>query len=171
MPTSIPDPLLGAFRENADELLGFLTSELRCPEQAAELRQEVYLRLRRAEPREPIGNLRAYLYRIARNLVTDRRRRGKLEASLFDAVANENLVCPAPSPETILAGQQELGQLRAALAELPAHLRKALLWYRLDGLSLRAVGLRLGVSESMASRYVATALEHCQTRLCRTERR
>ncbi|WP_416637191.1 sigma factor-like helix-turn-helix DNA-binding protein [Pseudomonas sp. OHS18] len=60
---------------------------------------------------------------------------------------------------------QQLDRLQGILEDLPAHLRQALLWNRLEGLTQKEIGQRLGVSESMAGRYILKALEHCQQKM------
>ncbi|MEJ0037923.1 MAG: sigma-70 family RNA polymerase sigma factor [Gammaproteobacteria bacterium] len=169
MSTSLDDPFPGNGSEHADELLGFLRRRVKSSHDAADLRQEVYLRLYQVRKTGQVGSLRAYLYRIARNLLVDVRRQQTVERRLFDtdaaAAANESVLCPEPGPEAVATGAEELELLRGALAELQPALRDALLWYRLEGLTLREIGARLGVSESMASRYVNKALAHCELRL------
>ncbi len=160
-PSDSPSPD-GQFQRHAGELLRFLTRQLNCSELAADLRQETWLRFRRAQPGE-IGNLRAFLYRIARNLVIDHRR--QLDARAPQEPMDEQLESPIPGPERYASGSQQLAQLHALLQELPPHVRKALLWNRLDGLTQREIGERLGVSESMAGRYILRALEYCQSRM------
>lgn len=158
-----------AYDSHADEILGFLRRRVGCPQRAADLRQEVYLRLRQALQEESVGNPRAYLYRIALNLLVDARRQQTLERGLFDKTGDDaRLCCPAPTPEAAAASDDELNQLQLALAELPGQQRDALLWYRLDGLTLREIGERLHVSESMAGRYVNRALAYCEWRLRRS---
>ena len=154
--------------DHADELLGFLIGRTRGGEEARDLRQEVFLRLSRAPPRQNIGDVRAYCFRIARNLIVDHYRRRRAEARLFDdGDTGQDVPSLTVTPEIELSGRQELEQLRIAVAELAPHLRQALLWARLDGLKLAEIGRRLGVSESMAGRYVTQALTHCQARLSR----
>jgi len=169
---SADDSLSEAYGRHSDELLSFLRRNVRCPHQAADLRQEVYLRFRQVPRLERIGDVRAYLYRIARNLIIDQRRQRKVERALFDSSTDAreqelSSTVSAPATEAVAAGLSDVAQLQAALAELPAAHRNALLWYRLHGLTLRQIGDRLGVSESMAGRYVNKALEHCQDRLGR----
>jgi RNA polymerase sigma factor (sigma-70 family) len=160
--------LVGAAWEHADELLGFLICRTREDEVARDLRQEVFLRLSRTPANGNIGDVRAYCFRIARNLIVDHHRRRRAEARLFDANGgDQDAPSPTVTPEIELSDRQELEQLRAAVAELAPHMRRALLWARLDGLKLAEIGRRLGVSESMAGRYVTQALTHCQVRLSR----
>jgi RNA polymerase sigma factor (sigma-70 family) len=160
--------LVRAAWEHADELLGFLICRTREDDVARDLRQEVFLRLSRTPANGDIGDVRAYCFRIARNLIVDHHRQRRAEARIFDNGGGD---MDAPSetvtPEIELTGRQELEQLRAAVDELAPHLRQALLWARLEGLKLAEIGRRLGVSESMAGRYVTQALTHCQARLSR----
>ncbi len=148
------------FQRHSGELLRFFRRQLKCAELAADLRQEAWLRFSRREQGEEIGNLRAFLYRIARNLIIDHHR--QQDARPTQEVVNEELESEQPGPEQIAAGSQGVARLQQVLQGLPEHLRQALLWNRLDGLTQREIGERLGVSESMAGRYILKALEYCQ---------
>lgn len=55
--------------------------------------------------------------------------------------------------------------LQQALDELPVNCRQALLLNRLEGLGHAAIAERLGVSVSMVSKYIMSALLHCARRL------
>ncbi|WP_437882555.1 RNA polymerase sigma factor [Pseudomonas sp. LRF_L74] len=147
------------FQRHSGELLRFLVRQVKCSELAADLRQETWLRFNRRGATE-IGNLRAFLYRIARNLVIDHRR--QQDARPSQEIVSDELVSEQPDPERAASGSESLMRLREVLQALPPHLRQALLWNRLDGLTQREIGERLGVSERMAGRYILQALEHCQ---------
>ncbi|CAD5110438.1 RNA polymerase sigma factor [Zestomonas carbonaria] len=158
--SSDPQSADGQFQRHANELLRFFTRQVKCAELAADLRQETWLRFRRREPGEEIGNLRAFLYRIARNLIIDHRRQQESRPALEEIPAE--LPSEQPGPERVVGDGQRLAQLQTILQGLPPHLRQALLWNRLDGMTQREIGERLGVSESMAGRYILKALELCQ---------
>lgn len=157
-----PLPPEELFRRHSPELLRFFTRQTRCSELAADLRQETWLRLQ-GRRTEEIGNVRAFLYRIARNLLIDHHRQQQTRpqsAPLDDALESE-----LPDPERAIEDSRRLARLQLLMHELPEHLRQALLWNRLDGLTQREIGKRLGVSESMAGRYILKALEYCQERM------
>ncbi|MDR8386150.1 sigma-70 family RNA polymerase sigma factor [Pseudomonas sp. JL2] len=160
-----PDPHSadGEFESHSSELLSFLTRQVKCAELAADLRQETWLRFRRRESGKEIGNLRAFLYRIARNLIIDYRRQQKSRP--VEEEISVELVSAQPGPERAASDAQRLELLQRVVQDLPPHLRQALLWNRLDGLTQREIGERLGVSESMAGRYILKALEHCQQQM------
>jgi len=159
-----------AARDYAEELLGFFRHRVRGGDEAQDLRQEVFLRLSRAPSGSEIVDLRAYCFRVARNLLVDFHRSGQARTQVFDSFpATEDAACAKPTPEIAVAGRQDLRLLREAVADLPPHLRQALLWARIDGVRLAEIGRRLGVSESMAGRYVTQALMRCRARLARLE--
>lgn len=149
----------GQLQRHSGELLRFLTRQVKCVELAADLRQETWLRFVRSEQGE-VGNLRALLYRIARNLIIDHRR--QQDARPPQETVDGEYACAQPGPEEAASGSERLAQLQVVMQGLPPHLRQALLWNRLDGLTQREIGERLGVSESMAGRYILKALEYCQ---------
>ncbi|MFP1682141.1 sigma-70 family RNA polymerase sigma factor [Alloalcanivorax sp. C16-1] len=153
------------FQRHARELNGYLCRRLNSPEQAADLCHEVYLRLRRLDPQpaEALTNPRAFLFRIARNLLIDHLRQQRsrpVTVPLGDP--HLDLESSAPTPESAASSAQAVDGLRTALTDLPDHVRQALLWNRLDGVSQREIGERLGVSERMAGKYIARALAHCR---------
>ncbi|WP_245392764.1 RNA polymerase sigma factor [Salinicola halimionae] len=152
------------YRQHHHELLGFLSRQLDSRDLAADLCHEVYLRLFNAPSRSMLDNPRAYLFRIARNLLIDHRRRQVPDLIAIDAL-EPVLVCPRACPETDACQQQCVHQLTRTLGELPERLRQALIWHRLEGLTQREIGQRLGVSERMAGRYIAQAMTRCQAEL------
>lgn len=152
------------YREYHQQLMSFLKRQLPCHEQAADICHEVYLRLIRADDTPALDNPRAYLFRIARNLLTDHHRRQANHLIAIDTLT-PHLVCPRAYPETELCEQQCVHRLSEALSTLPIRQRQALIWHRMEGLTQREIGVRLGVSERMAGRYIARAMTACQTEL------
>lgn len=152
------------YRQYHHELIGFLSRKAESRDHAADLCHEAYIRLLNARPESVLDNPRAYLFRIARNLLIDHRRRGQPDLIAIDAL-EPALACPRACPETDACRRQCVRQLTRVLSALPERLRQALVWHRMEGMTQREIGERLGVSERMAGRYVAQALTHCQARL------
>ncbi|WP_251978761.1 RNA polymerase sigma factor [Salinicola avicenniae] len=152
------------YRQHHPELLGFLTHRTGCRDQAADLCHEVYLRLFKTDVGALPENPRAYLFRVARNLLIDQHRRAMPERIALESV-EPALACPRACPETALCDKQCLRQLGQTLSRLPERQRQALIWHRLEGLTQREIGERLGVSERMAGRYIAQAVTRCQAEL------
>lgn len=154
------------YRQHHHELIGFLSRQVESRDQADDLCHEVYIRLLNALPTrdDPLDNPRAYLFRIARNLLIDHRRRGQPDLIAIDAL-EPVLVCPRACPEADACQQQCVHQLTRVLSTLPQRLRQALIWHRMEGMTQREIGERFGVSERMAGRYIAQAMTRCQARL------
>lgn len=145
-------------------LRGWLRPRVDCRELAADLVQDVFIRVLSADDaaarldavREPKG----YLATIARRLVIDHFRRARLERAWLQALAEQ------PEAETISEESraillETLCELDAMLAGLGPKVRQAFLLAQLDGLPYKEIARRLDISLISVNRYIAKALQHC----------
>lgn len=96
------------------------------------------------------------LLRIVKNLSIDWRRKRRVE---FDAMETQLLMQDAPpDAERIIAARQKLERVIQAIEKLAPKTRLAFRHARIDGLTLKETGARLGVSESRASQLVSDAI-------------
>lgn len=110
------------------------------------------------EPRSVRDPIR-YLFRIARNLVIDRRRKRARDALLSESLAVIECGSSATAdPERILAGKQDLKRVLAAIESLPPRCREAFTLHRFGGLSYAAIARQMGVSTSMVEKHIAEAM-------------
>jgi RNA polymerase sigma factor (sigma-70 family) len=157
------------FREHNELLLRFLRARLQNDADAHEAAQESYVRLLQLDQSNQPSFMRAYLFRIATNVATDmlrRRRRTGTAVDVDEANDEGELVDPSKQEQTF-AARQELTIAKEALDELPPRCRAAFVLTRLDGLSAREVGARLGVSDRMVRIYLVRALGHVHEALAR----
>ncbi len=152
----------------ADELLRFLTGRMKCPELAADLTQETYLRLHQRFSENPPDNARALAYKIALNLAIDYQRnlsvrhRFIVEDAFEDACLQVASLEPFSSqPEQTNIAQQQLKRLQTALSELPLDCRTVFLLHGVEGLKYAEIAERLDISISMVNRHLARAMAHC----------
>jgi RNA polymerase sigma-70 factor (ECF subfamily) len=128
---------------------------------ASEALQDTWLRLERATPQQPIEKPFGYLLRIAYNIAVKQRRRERQGMMLQDARAALNIVDDAPDPERVVGARSEFAALERALAELSPRRREILIASRADGMPLREIAVRLGISQRLVEMELKFALLHC----------
>jgi RNA polymerase sigma-70 factor (ECF subfamily) len=133
-----------------------------------DLVQEVFLRLLRVPDIETIRNPQAYLYTIASHVLHQYTLKRLASSEAFESV-DLSADLPAPTEETDPAAQAETEQRFEELGRaLELNSPKAyvtLLLHRRDGMPLKQIAVRLGISHTMVKRYLAKALSYCQQHL------
>jgi RNA polymerase sigma factor (sigma-70 family) len=150
------------FREHNSSLLRFLQARLSSAQDAREVAQEAYVRLLQLDSPGAIGFLRAYLFKTAANLATDRLRHRRV-AQL--SVNEEFFSLEPPTPMDTLSAQQDLEVLSAAVDELSPKCREVFMLRRLGNLQTDEIARRTHIGPRMVRIYIAQALAHCQMRL------
>jgi RNA polymerase sigma-70 factor (ECF subfamily) len=170
------DPLLSAYLERREELVGYFRLRLRSEEAARDLVQEIYLKIA-ARPPGDVGNPVAYLYRTGTNLMLDQmkvRRRAEQRDAQWREASGETLggldVAAAPSAERTLAARQQLAQVMRAIDDLPPQVREAFRLHKIEGLSHAETAAAMGVSRSSVEKYLMACLRAIQQRLGGAER-
>jgi RNA polymerase sigma-70 factor (ECF subfamily) len=116
------------------ELYNYAYRQLGNPTQAEECVAETFKRLLEAlsQRKGPRDHIRAYLYRIAHNWITDQYRRQPLpDVSLEDQMIAD----PSPSPPQAAADNMQRERLREALMKLNANQRLVVALKYLEGWS------------------------------------
>lgn len=152
------------FEEHNQNLLRFVTARLHSPQEAKEIAQEAYVRLLKLDEPNTVSYMRAYLFRIAANLVIDRlkqrERRSELRnLAFFDAEIS------SPPPESVLSARDELDIIQNAITELPPKCRKAFLLHKIHEYSIEKTSEEMNLSTRMVRIYVARAVVFCKERL------
>ncbi len=157
------------FTEHGRGLLAFFRRRLRRHAEAADLAQEVYLRMLRVADTDTIRNMEAYLYAVAGNLMKEHALRERVFASAVDIddpfVADRLAELPDIGGEVDSARRGR--RLQEVLRQLPAKCQEAVrLQYR-EGLSYAEIAARLDISTNMVKKYLGQALVHCRRRMAR----
>lgn len=169
-PDAAADPMVDPveverlFREHNAALLRFIAARIGCAHEAREIAQESYVQLLRLNGPGAISYLRAFLFKTAANLVTDRLRQRDRRRNVT-SVGDMDFVAFELSPERQVASEQAVTMLRLAVEELPPRCRQVFLLHRVHELSTEEIAARLGIGERMARRYLARALEHLRARM------
>lgn len=115
--------------------------------EAEDLTETVFLKAWQALPknRKPIENVRAWLYRLAHNLVIDSHRTRKQVAPLED---HPHLQDRGASPEKALQTKEESQQLAYQLSRLKPQFRQVLVCRFINGLSHAETAAVMGLKEN-----------------------
>jgi len=155
-------------------LLRFLAARCGDPSEAEDLLQELWLKAATMDPTGPIANGRAYLFRMANNLVLDRARaRRRAMRRDRDWIGHDEATAgaielrpdPAPSAETGLIDAEEAQMVRRAVEALPEGARRALLLYRFEGHGQGEIAAIMGISRSGVEKHLALAMKHLRASL------
>jgi len=157
------------FSEHGGALQAFLYRRVRKHPDAAELAQEVYVRMLRVTDMGAIRNPEAYLYTVASNLAKEHARNERKDAAALnvdDPLVQEQLA-ELPSFGGQLDHEQRIRRLREVLQQLPAKCQAAVVLQYWHGQSYEEIAQRLGISTHMVKKYLSQALLHCRRRMAR----
>lgn len=157
---------MGLFERHRSELRRFLEALCQNPHDAEDLLQELWIKVA-TSPVGPVGNGRAYLFRMANNLAIDQfrsRQQAKArQASWLESLGRghglpEDQPDPSANAEAVMSGRQESEALAQAILALPPGARRALTLHRLEGLSHAEVARTMGISRSGVEKHLALAM-------------
>lgn len=153
--------LEAVFLANRTALLRFMRAR-GGTEDAEDLLHELWLKLSVALPTGPIADPLAYLYRMADNLMHDRRRaasrrRGRETAWSDTASGVSPGASDAPSAERMLLARDELARIEAALAMLGTRTVQIFRRYRIDGVCQKTIAVEQGISLSAVEKHLQRA--------------
>lgn len=149
---------MSAYEEHADALLRHCLIRVRDREIAKDIVQEAYSRtwVYLTEGKK-IDYIRAFLYRVANNLIVDGSRRKK-SASLDAMMEDDGFEVRDDSiPEPV--DKKALGDALALLESLDEIYRTAITMRYLDEMSPREIAAALGVSENVVSVRIHRGIE------------
>jgi len=134
----------------------FIEGRLRDPAESEDLVQETYLRLYAYRRTRSVADVGAFCFAVARNLINDYRRR--LRAAPATDLLVEEVVCPQPRADEILAYRERVEVLLQALRRMPPLRREVFTRRRLDGIDAATIAADLELSRVAVDNHVSRAL-------------
>jgi RNA polymerase sigma factor (sigma-70 family) len=135
------------------------------PRDLLDLRQDIYVKLYEAAATRRPHAPKAFLFTIARNLMTDRIRHGRIISIDYTQDLDElNVIVDELSPERRIGGRQDLKRLIDALDGLPERSRQAIWLRRIEGLTQRQAAEQLGLLEKTLAGYLSRGLRELAQR-------
>jgi RNA polymerase sigma-70 factor, ECF subfamily len=137
----------------------YLRTRVATDDDAADLTQQVFLRALHALPRYRHGPtpFAAWLFRIARNLLTDTHRRHRSTVA-WDLVPETVHAGDDVGTEETVLRREELRHLQALLLQLEPEKREAVVLRYLAGLTAREIAVVLGKSEAAIHKQLSRTL-------------
>ncbi len=168
--------LAETFRREGARLRSFIRRRVADAGDAEDILQDVFHELVEADRLlQPIEQVSAWLFRVARHRVIDllRRRRTRGIEQPIDGPAGEDgdapfqdwLPSPDAGPEAVYARRLLLEELDAALDELPPEQRDVFIAHELEGRSFKELAIEAGVGVNTLLSRKRYAVLHLRRRL------
>ena len=164
-----------AVKREQSRLRNFIRRRVPDPRDAEDILQDVFYELVEANRLlMPIEHVTAWLFRVARNRITDLFRKKKPESFSDTAVADEDgellqledlLPSPDAGPEALYARNVLLDELELAVDELPEEQRAVFVAHELEGRSFKEMAAETGVSMNTLLSRKRYAVLHLRARL------
>src|SRR5882762_5235659 len=161
--------------EERSRLRNFIRRRVPDPSDAEDILQEVFYELVEANRLlMPIDHVTGWLFRVARNRITDLFRKKKPERFTDAAVADEDgellriedlLPSPDAGPEALYFRNVLLDELELALDELPDEQREVFVAHELEGRSFKELSAESGVNVNTLLSRKRYAVLHLRERL------
>lgn len=156
-------------------LRNFIRRRVPDPGDAEDILQDVFYKLVEANRLlMPIGDVTAWLFRVARNRITDLFRKKKPDSFTDASAASETsdlvqfeelLPSPNAGPEALYARHVLLEELEFALDELPREQREVFIAHEFEGRSFKQIATETGVSVNTLLSRKRYAVLHLRERL------
>jgi len=162
-------------KRERSRLGNFIRRRVPDPRDAEDILQEVFYELVEANRLlMPIDHVTGWLFRVARNRITDLFRKKKPESFSDAAVEDDDgellrledlLPSPDAGPDALYARGVLLDELELALDELPDEQREVFVAHELEGLSFKEIAADTGVSMNTLLSRKRYAVLHLRERL------
>ena len=143
-----------------------LRARLGAEDEAEDVLQDLYVRLRARRDEPAAENPMSYLYTMALNLARDHRRghdraraRDQAWTGLNHTTLGSDAIVEAPAADQTLEAHQRLARIATMVAALPPQRRRVFTLHKLEGLSHAEVAQRLGISRSAIEKHMTAALK------------
>ena len=162
-----------AVKDYGKRLFGFVRGRVKTDEDAEDIMQDVWYQLSNVIDTTQIEQLSAWLYKVARNKITDKYRKRTTE-SLDDMTyedqegmfnISEILFADVNTPETEHLKEIFWEELFDALDELPENQRQVFVWNELEDMTFQQIADRTGENIKTLISRKGYAVKHLRKRL------
>jgi RNA polymerase sigma-70 factor (ECF subfamily) len=127
--------------------------------EADDLVQDIYYRLLKLQSVDHIGEPRAYLYQVARNIIIDQmRRKAVVRIDTVQSLDDLAGFDQSPSPERVALARAELKWVLGLIANLPDRCKEVFKLRKIYGLSQAETARNLRISENIVEKETVRGL-------------
>jgi RNA polymerase sigma factor (sigma-70 family) len=163
--------LLNAIQEYGKGLLSFIRGKVKNDEDAQDILQDIWYSLSLVVNTSPVEQTSAWLYKVARNKITDKYRK-RSESLLGDLLEDDEdpdyssiLFSDSKTPETEYLRNLFWRQLFVALDELPEEQKQVFVWQELEDMPFQTIAQQTGVNVQTLVSRKRYAVLHLRERL------
>jgi RNA polymerase sigma factor (sigma-70 family) len=166
--------IIQAIKLYGKNLLGFIRRRVKSDADAEDILQDVWYQFSALVNSEPIEQTGAWLYKVARNKITDKHKK-KSETLLDDFLASNDdedalnfkdiLLTTDSTPETEYMHNLFWEQLFTALDELPEEQKQVFIWHELDDMPFQQIAELTGQNTNTLVLRKRYAVLHLRKRL------
>lgn len=135
------------------------------PPDPDDVAQEAFRRVMEKGELSSIRNLKAFVWRIARNIVLKEKQKVVMRTrydfeveEIFFPLRGDN-----SSPEKIIKAREQLKLVSRLIDAMPEKRRRAFILHRIEGLNVAETARRLGISRTAAVKRIAKAVAEIET--------
>lgn len=147
-----------------ENYLATLTGSLRKlygdgPPDPDDVAQQAFQKLIERGDLKSILNLKAFVWRTAKNIVFAAKRTRVVRAK-YDYEVEQlyfALKADVSTPESIIQAREQLEAVNECLSNMPLKRRRAFMLHRVEGLSIAETGRRLGIGRTTAAQHISRA--------------
>lgn len=155
--------ILDAFMQNHALLRGYISRFFVSSHEIDDVSQETFLRAFKAEKSERIEQPKAFLFKIAKNLMlSELARKSRKITDYIEDLEQGGSISDGVNLEDNVIAQQKLGIYCEAIASLPPKCRKVVLMKKVYGMSHKEIAGRLGITISAVDKHLVKGGKRCR---------
>ncbi|WP_044416268.1 RNA polymerase sigma factor [Halarcobacter anaerophilus] len=140
------------------ELQNFVQRMVGNREYATEIVQETYTKALEVDSKIIINNERAFLYKIAKNIVIDdSRKNSKFQKVIFEE--EEYTIPKEEQPEEQILNILKENLIKEAIEKLPSRSKQAFVLHFIKGFTRQQIAQKMGISTNAAQKHITRATQ------------
>ena len=151
---------INLYLENKPQIEIFFRRRLSNPEDCKDLEQELFLKVHKLDPNKKVDDPRAYLFKIAHNLVNDLlRNKLRNQTQSVEIAEIQEIKQDTYQVDDQVSDRQRIRILQQAIEELSPKTKEVFLLRKVEDLPNREISKRLGISQNMVEKHLRKALK------------